>query len=316
MKKCIALILFAVISSMVLISCSKTQTQGFPDRHIVYQANDVDEPMLGFINADGSLAELVTTDFYAIQPTWSADGKMLLFRQAPGDTGYTHSRPGYISIWKDDGTTTKCNWRKWQIGWIASPLPDPKQTILLDNYSRIVLVDIDKCKEVSVFVEVEDSDPGELQKITSFSVSSSLNFILYTQESVNPRGFSMKLWNKESKEVDNIGQGINAALSPNAKLAAYTWFDGIYIISLNDLSSTHLIDYDSRMSGSNSLFENVPPAPQWSPDGKWLIYHLCLVPKSKGMCAQIEDYSIYKLDIANGQEIKLVDGGIYPAWSD
>ena len=71
MKKCIALISFAVISSIVLISCSKTQTQGLPDRHIVYQASDVDNPKIGFINADGSSAEIINTDFFVTQPTRS-----------------------------------------------------------------------------------------------------------------------------------------------------------------------------------------------------------------------------------------------------
>lgn len=163
MKKCIALISFAVISSIVLISCSKTQTQGFPDRHIVYQASDVDNPKIGFINADGSSAEIINTDFFVTQPTWSADGKTLLFRQAPGDSGYTHNRSGYLSIWNDVGTTSICNWRKWQIGWIPSTLHDPKQAILLDNYSRIVLVDVEKGKEVSVYVDVEYSYPDEQQ---------------------------------------------------------------------------------------------------------------------------------------------------------
>ena len=316
MKKCIALLSFAVISTLLLLSCSRTHLPDLPDRQIVYEANDVDDPKIGFINADGSLAEVINTDIYVTQPTWSGDGSKLLFRQSPGDFGYPHSDPGYFSIWNYDGTISICNWRKWQIGWIASPLPDPKHVILLDNYSRIILVDVEKCKEVSVYVEVEDSKPGELQTIISFSVSSSNNFILYSQRSVNPYGFTMKLWNKESKETENIGQGLNAALSPDGNSAAYTWFDGIYIISLHDLSTTKLVDYDAIMSGSKLLIEDVPPAPQWSPDGKWLVYHLCMVPKSKGMCAQIEDYSIFKLNVATGEIIKLLDGGIYPVWRD
>ncbi|HMB23559.1 MAG TPA: hypothetical protein VKP08_12035 [Anaerolineales bacterium] len=51
----------------------------------------------------------------------------------------------------------------------------------------------------------------------------------------------------------------------------------------------------------------------WSPDGKWLVYHKW-VGTDYNTGTDPSSNAIYKLNIKTGEEIKILDGGIYPYW--
>ncbi len=64
-----------------------------------------------------------------------------------------------------------------------------------------------------------------------------------------------------------------------------------------------------------SIYTYWPPIPSWSPDGEWLVYHKCTVPVEIGAsCTYAEDYAIFIVNVATGEETLLIEGGLNPYW--
>jgi hypothetical protein len=61
-----------------------------------------------------------------------------------------------------------------------------------------------------------------------------------------------------------------------------------------------------------------PPIVSWSPDGQWLVYHVynesLKIKQRSRPFSFIQPYSIFKVNVATGNETKIIDGGMYPYW--
>jgi Tol biopolymer transport system component len=79
-------------------------------------------------------------------------------------------------------------------------------------------------------------------------------------------------------------------------------------MDMNGLNPRNVVQL-SLLNGIGAITEPAP-FPSWSPDGKWLVYHRC----SKPECALIDDYDIYKVEIATGIEYKIIEHGVFPDW--
>jgi len=292
-----------------LIGCTSSQSEKFPDTDIVYQSSNFDSPSIGFVNADGSDNAVLQVDFYATEPIWSEDGKRLYFRQNPGDVGDV--QPNYLaklSSWREGGAVSTCGGNQPSVRAIL-PISNSTEVISLYGSYQLLSVDLNDCKQKTIYL---DYAPEGHQDISRPSLSSDGKHILYTERDYSglpPYKYSIVVLDIASGTKTRVGEGINAVLSPDNKMIAYTWFDGIYVMAADGSDPRRLVEYDA--SGHND-FENAPPAPRWSPDGEWLVYHKCM--KGQDNCSFAEDYSIFKVEVATGVEIDIIDDGLFPFW--
>lgn len=311
--------LVLMLFGMVTAGCDSSFRQVFPSTEIVYQANDIDKPGIGFINADGTDNQILTISTYASDPVWSSDAKIIYFRNAEGDFGNIETRAGTIFFWQEGKRVDSCN--VLDVGPVY-PVPETNDVVveLLDSIQQI---DTKTCKPVQTFVAYQQ--PGPNKHGIGFSLSRDGQYILYS-EAVEPpwnlksklaSDYRMKVIDRVTGNIEDVGKGINPSLSPDGKWIAYTWIDGIYLIERNGTRRQKLIQYNAKASSNidgPARFERMPPKPRWSPDGKWLIYHKCNSSYPKSSCNRIDDYSIYRLSIADGHEEKIVERGLNPFW--
>jgi Tol biopolymer transport system component len=95
------------------------------------------------------------------------------------------------------------------------------------------------------------------------------------------------------------------SISPDGQQVAYTAGDGIYVISPGKGEPRRVVE-------TCSMWDDWPPAPSWSPDSQWLVYHRCTCPCP--VQTDIGDYSIFKVNVETGEEILLVEEGLNPYW--
>ncbi len=108
-----------------------------------------------------------------------------------------------------------------------------------------------------------------------------------------------------------IGEGVNPTWSPDGEWLAYTGYDGLYVARWDGSQKRRVLPCTTQESMEDiwgwegpAIWWKWPPRPDWSPDGKWLIYH-----RREG-----EGYNIYKLNVATGEEELLIRDGVHPQW--
>jgi Tol biopolymer transport system component len=109
------------------------------------------------------------------------------------------------------------------------------------------------------------------------------------------------------------------AWSRDSRWLAYTGVDSLYVVDVVDGAQPQRVvqyvnPYHGKAPGySAGDYTEVPPEASWSPDGSWLVYHRWqgtdpftgVDPRSN---------AVFKLNLETGQEVKIVDEGMYPSW--
>ncbi|MGE5222475.1 MAG: DPP IV N-terminal domain-containing protein [Omnitrophica WOR_2 bacterium] len=313
LQDALTLLLIALITT----GCDTSFRQNFPDTDVVYQANDIDKPAIGFINADGTGNQILSISTYAADPVWSEDGKTILFRMARADFMSFGNWGAPIYIWKGGKGIRSCNILD---AGPAYQLPDTDE-VVVHLLTSIQIIDIKTCNTVQTLADYRE--PGQNTKDgIGLSISWDGRYILFSEAKEPPWGskllsdYTMKIMDLSTGAVEELGQGINPFMSPDGNWIAYTWLDGVYLIKRDGTEKQKLIDFFNAKERSNGLqrFEKIPPKPRWSPDGKWLIYHKCGPAYPKPACDQLDDYSIFRLNLADGNEEKVIDQGLNPYW--
>lgn len=103
-----------------------------------------------------------------------------------------------------------------------------------------------------------------------------------------------------------LGEGIVPSWSPDDEWLAYTGLDGLYVVRKDGTDGQRVLEYwvQCKMTPSGLTWNDWPPLPEWSPDGKWLVYHR----EERGK------YAIYKLNLETHEEELIVEGGLNPDW--
>ncbi len=285
--------------------CAQPRSEKFPDNNIVYQSSQFQSPSIGFVNADGSNNVVLPLDFYPALPMWSNDGKTLYFVT---NWEATVDAFGYVSYWQEGEAVHKCTNSDWRL--IVSPAADPAQAFVMKYQGALILADMEKCRVIDERLDKPPNDPYYYTP----ALSPDGQVIAYGISSWQGKEleFSVEVRDNATGKVTQIGSGINPALSPDNQWIAYVQFDGIYVSASDGSQQRRLVEYASRDSAISFQFEPGPPRPQWSPDGQWLVYHKCIA--SPGACSYASDYSVFKVNISTGEEVKIVDGGAYPYW--
>jgi Tol biopolymer transport system component len=110
----------------------------------------------------------------------------------------------------------------------------------------------------------------------------------------------------ETQEECIVGKGVVPSWSSDGEWLAYTGADGIYIVRKDGTESQRVLEYCARCqeTPSDIRWNKWPPLPEWSPDGKWLVYHR----EERGK------YAIYRLNLETLEEVLIVEGGLNPDW--
>lgn len=300
----VACVFTSMLICLLIAGCAPAQPK-FPDTDIVYQAGFLDDPRIGFVNADGSDNSVRTTDAFVSRPAWSADGKTLYVLEWMG-LGVGR---GAISIWHEGKARHVCD--NYVVDTMSTIISEAGsiRAIVDNGGKRLALFDLECCKELKRYVDFAE-DPS--RDVRGVSLSSDQTRIVYAEiserQSPQPK-YRIKIMDLGTEGVVEIGEGINPAWSPDDSWIAYTTLDGIYVMASDGSQPHRLVGYDATLDIHEYLFTASPPAPRWSPDGRWLIYH-----KITSASRDRTDYGIFKVEVASSTEIKIVDGGAYPFW--
>lgn len=300
----------------LLCSCAKPPFV-VPDNEIVFQmlepewTNDKGEEYpnyVGFVNADGSDLTTFEVEKRWLQPTVSRDGMSFYYHTGWSSPIWVSSNPGAVSGWNKKSFS--CPIAKISTGDFIYPMSDNR--IVISNSEAIQLVDIIRCEVIDVLVDYGSS--GDHRFIHGFSLSRDEDFIIYSEESQGDKTiFPIWLVDIKTHQSQNLPvNGFYPSLSPDDQTIAYVSRRGIEILGIQTGQSSLIRQYKSPYFDTriDSFDDPVPPAPQWSPDGQWLIYHIC----DKELCSKLSDYGIYKTRVSNGEEVLIFQGGMYPYW--
>lgn len=317
MKK--GILILVSIFFLIQLACSSsardTLTLTLPDRDILFQANNGDDNALGFINADGSAAVLLNTGEIAMtQPVWSQDKAQIYYHtvtRAPGMQKIGYGPIGMLATEKPG--TQNCNVDRTN-AWVVYPI-ESTGAVIYTNDVQIIELDYSRCRQERVLVDYHDNPNVG---IPSFTVSDDRSTLLYEKMDESSGVLvstliSLDLEKETSTELlfdavenDIITDGVSYTLSPDNQMIAIVRSDGIFVMNRDGSDIRHIL--------KETLFESYSdfptPIADWSPDGKWLVYHKL----ESDSYFRGSDFSIYKLNVVTGEEVKLYDGGMYPYW--
>lgn len=292
-----------IFGYLIASGCTNTPSITFPDKDIVYQIGDPNDPKIGFVNADGTGKEILDVDSYLAKPTWSPE-KTLYALEWSGAGAHT----GYASFWQEKKARITCRNDRWQAVKSIELMPgsDPALAIINNAGYQILSIDLNSCQETKMYIDVSQASSTTIQGI---SISPDGNKILYAEKgdvSISSPTYSISVLDIVSEKVVEVGIGVNPTWSGDGQWIAYIWLDGIYIMAFDGSQNRRLITYNYEDGFSPGEFITTTPLPRWSPDGKWLVYHKCL--QSLATC------SVMKLEISTGQETQVAENGLYPFW--
>jgi len=126
----------------------------------------------------------------------------------------------------------------------------------------------------------------------------------------------------ETGEERDLGNGNFPVWSRDGDWLAFTGTDGIYVFQNNpDTLPIRLISMENvgpnvgapvyQYDQYNGYF---PPIASWSPDGQWIVYHVCLEMESVDGGGWVKHYSIIKTNVETGETVELADNGVSPFW--
>jgi hypothetical protein len=315
---CFALVLLAVTC------CSQPRRitdRPLPDREIVFQITTTrgsGDKRVGFMDVDGSGLDYIEITSGrispVIQPTWTAGGQLLLFRN-----DYTSLLVGVT----ESGVSREYGWTLR-----AAPLAQEDRVVLQMGYDQervqIALYDLKVSDILRTLVIEEDYRPiiG-----THALAGSTLVYERWWQLADNPRQIVSEI---VALDIDSGAERVlihkegdtnqcflwSPAISPDGQWVAYTAVDGLYLIRPDGTEQRQVLVLDMlRYSTvtSDLLWDDWPPAVSWSPDSRWLVYHRCMLPNPQE-CRSVETYGIYKLNLETLEEELLLEGGLNPYW--
>jgi WD40 repeat protein len=308
MKKYITLIPLSVLLLLFLSGCWSTphQTLDVPDTDIIYQAIDRSEPgeeyinAIGFVNSDGTNNTVIQTRVRAQQPTVSEDGKLIFFREPDQWPFEISPNLGKIGIWNvENGEIKYCSEKLWSRS-IVYPLKGTRDFLILLSGTTGYIVNPQDCEIVKEILKVPDNADQEIY-FRSPSPSWQGTHIIYAESKI-------KILDIKTGEVKLIKEsGSNPTFSPDGKQIAFIKQDGIFVRNVESAASKQVAVLSIWIGGSE-----FKPIPFWSPDGEWILYHKC--EREEWDCNKREQFSIYKVNVRTLEEVKIVDGGLYPVW--
>ncbi|MFH2103009.1 MAG: hypothetical protein ABIJ39_06590 [Chloroflexota bacterium] len=270
---------------------------------------------MGFVNADGSDAIYirlivraygVRSDFW--RPVLTGDNNTLIVKVI--DYHYSVFAPRYLTVWRTGEYPVLCTqWEYQQMPLLSAG----HSHIFIRTEQGMALYALDDCGT--------DDGPVEVYENIFGVPSPDLQYVAYTE---NPSRIPTDdrfiiIRNIVNGEERTAGVGDYPAWSRDSQWLAYTGRDGIYVVNVSDETELRRVllypnpfdERDPTYAGRD--YWEIPPEVSWSPDGQWLVYHRW--HGTDYFTGVYPEYSsIYKLNVETGEEIKIIDGGMYPSW--
>jgi hypothetical protein len=338
----IGLILCLIILFWYLTKPWVRGSSTFPGTELVFQVDALDllenynENNLGFVNADGSGETYLTITnrlSYLLResgasptlPVITTDDSTLAYRIKiyPG-------HPGELVILEAGHAPIKCSTR----GNERPSLTSHPNQIMIDTvdlgWQAHVLYKLSSCRKglEAGIIEVYDQDSigynpshGALSPDKRF-LAYGRDFAYFKQHhEVDP--YKLFVYDLENNTELLVGSGEYPTWSPDGEWLAYTGRDDIGLVGYDRIFERHDGIYVARPDGTEKrkvveispLYTEWDSLPSWSPDGKWLTYHKCILPDDPGnLCKERYHFAIFILNVETGEETKIVDGGLNPFW--
>jgi Tol biopolymer transport system component len=302
MKKHLGYRTISFLCAMLLLSSCQSTWRSLPDdTEIVYDPPIVDH--LGFIDANGGNNQIIDVGAKILRPVWSSDGSVLY--------GLSGRNAGYPAYWDtQNGHYRVCERNMPQFTLIqGSGNPDNPYEVIIQNTWQIQIYDLKNCRLVENLVDYSNS-PGDFD-MAGFSYLALINKLVYGLVT-NPyknREYSIIILDLNNNHRIQLSEGINPIWSPDGTKVAYIGLDGLYTINSDGTENKQLIIqpmFDPFTSGSPWF---LTPIPRWSPDGEWIVYHVC----KTDICLN-EESEIYKIRVGSGLPERILTGGQDPSW--
>jgi hypothetical protein len=272
----------------------------------VYQTIINRHEKLGFISSVTNNNQIVDIDMPVQAPIW-VNKDTLAAISKKGNMGGINNWTGNLVIIPNNKEYMGC-WDDYAEG---SEIQSFSGNILLSHSKTINLISVADCSLINTLITEKDLlTIDDKPSITSFAITHDGNFIVLGLYSGKFRLIRYKV--SDRTYYDYQKQGINPSISPNNNLVSYLGNDGIHIMKFNGEEDILIIPYEAEHNYGSYFANDNSPYPDWSPDGKELLYHKC--NRLNVNCGDIEDYGIYTYNIATGVETFIVDNGINPSW--
>ena len=318
------------LSLLLLAGCglSGPVPDRFPDADIVFQVTTLllgeDEGRVGFVRADGTEVSYLDLGKVAFRggshalraemgplvlPVWTSDGSTLVFRGL-----HAPLYRGPLLAVRAGESAVVC---PVEPGAERPSLAADQEHMVIDLVGsgwRLGLYSLSNClrseggQALTLYPISPERNPGY------GALSPRGDTLAYVGVDPGPPREQAVILRDVSTGLEKVvAHGSSPTWSANGGWLAYRGADGIHVVEADGSDDRRVVEYVSPEEGMS--YENWPPLPSWSPDGKWIVYHKCTLPTDpKTHCDLVQDYSIFKVNVETGKEVKILDGGLNPYW--
>lgn len=321
-------IILTIVATSVYIVVRNRQEFSFEPNHFIFQRFEPDSAGWHIYDFEtGDIQRLSLGEKHWVFPNSNSSGNGIVFVDE-GDLAVFRAGDGF------SGPLTVGN-----LAVLRNPVGNPhicsleirsSQPQILDNTALVITphdtieeIDYNQCKinttlfSLSNYLNVFDVDTRSFMRIASAHISSSSHLAVsvekYAMSETPYLGAILIIDLTDNSVVQVIERATHAIWSPDGSQLAYIGIDGLYITETSTFSVVHFIPINDVTIGELSSIWWRPwlPIPQWSDEGKKLLYH-------RHLDATYSDfnmnYGIYMFDLVTHNQSRIVENGVNPTW--